>query len=508
MQVPPSHMPQVMICLDGEINPIYVNMARLRIAPSPTGPFHIGTARTALFNYLYAKQHNGSFIVRIEDTDTERSESRYEREILEGLAWLGIEPDEGPLPEDGEVGEYGPYRQSERMNQGVYRPYIQQLLDSGWAYYDDTSKEELDRRREAAEQAGEPFVFRGNPYKQNIDYDQAVIRFRSPEDKAIFWRDQVRGEVRFDSNLLGDFVIAKGLDHPLYNLAVVIDDARMEITHIIRGEDHVSNTPKQMLLNEMLGFTKKTYAHIPLILGEDKSKLSKRHGAVTVSWYREQGYLPEAMVNFLALLGWREPNDRETYALDELIDAFRVKRIQKSGAVFDYNKLDNLNARYMKALPADEKYRMGKKFLEDNGWNVDSLSEHQLQVLIDVECQRIHTFGEMGTETRRFWNLEDYPLERLRWKETELSVIKDHLEHIEAFLEDVQGSAFEPEYLETNIKQLLEEQDIPRGEVLWPLRVALSGREQSPSPFEIATILGKTESLRRIRLAKNQLQEV
>ncbi|MFB6225451.1 MAG: glutamate--tRNA ligase, partial [Candidatus Paceibacteria bacterium] len=328
-------------------------MPRVRIAPSPTGPFHIGIARTALFNYLYAQQQEGQFVLRIEDTDTERSQPQYEQDIIEGLHWLGITPDEGPQVNGEDYGNYGPYRQSERIKSGVYRPYLQQLLDSGWAYYDDTSKEEIDRQRKAAEEAGEPFIFRGNPYKTDINYDQAVIRFRSPEDKKIMWQDKVRGNVEFNSSLLGDFVIAKGLDQPLYNFAVVVDDALMEITHVIRGEDHVSNTPKQMLLNEMLGFNKKTYAHIPLILGQDKSKLSKRHGATTVSQYQNQGYLPEAMTNFLALLGWRDPNDRELYTLPELIKAFRLKRIQKSGAVFDQDKLDHINATYIKQLSSE-----------------------------------------------------------------------------------------------------------------------------------------------------------
>ncbi len=483
-------------------------MPRVRIAPSPTGPLHIGTARTALFNWLYARQQEGAFILRIEDTDTQRSFLEYEQQIIEGLQWLGIPPDEGPGIDGEEYGEYGPYRQSERMKQGVYRPYIRQLLDSGWAYYDDTSKQELDRQRKEAEEAGEPFVYRGDPYKADIDYEQAVIRFRAPHDKQIMWRDYVRGEVTFDSHLLGDFVIAKDIDTPLYNLAVVIDDALMDITHIIRGEDHLSNTPKQMLINEVLGFAKKKYAHIPLILGQDKSKLSKRHGAVTVSQYREQGYLPEAMINFLALLGWREPDDREVYSPEELVKVFRLKRIQKSGAVFDSAKLDNLNVRYLKALSDEERYKKGNQFLKQNGWNVDRLSEKQLRVLIDVECQRIHTFGEIGTETQRFWELTDYPSERLQWKNTPVETISAHLDLLAGMLEERSEETYDPELLETDLKAVLEEREIPRGEALWPLRVALSGREASPSPFEIATILGKEETLRRISLAQNKLKEV
>lgn len=483
-------------------------MPRVRIAPSPTGPFHIGTARTALFNYLYARQQEGEFIVRIEDTDTERSQPEYERDILEGMEWLGLTPDEGPTVDGEDKGAHGPYRQSERIEQGMYRLYIQQLLDSGWAYYDDTSKEEIERQRQEAEEAGEPFIFRGNPHKTDIDYEQAVIRFRAPEDKQIMWHDKVRGKVEFNSALLGDFVIAKHLDHPLYNFAVVVDDALMDITHVIRGEDHVSNTPKQMLLNETLGFNKKTYAHIPLILGRDKSKLSKRHGATTVSQYQTQGYLPEAMTNFLALLGWRDPNDRELYTLEELIKAFRLKRIQKSGAVFDQDKLDHLNATYIKKLAPERKYQLGKSFLEENGWTFEILSENQLHTLIDVECQRISKFSEMGTETERFWELADYPVERLRWKDTDLERIQTNLEFVKDILAQADEDAYTPETLESRIKDSLAEHNIPRGEALWPLRVALSGREQSPSPFEIATILGKSETLRRVELALREIREV
>ena len=296
-----------------------IKKLRVRIAPSPTGPLHIGTARTALFNYLFAKKHNNSFILRIEDTDLERSDSKYEKDIIDGLKWLGIEWDEL-------------YKQSKRTK--TYEKYLKKLLDSGHAYEDE------------------------------------IIWFKNPKKKVVF-DDLIRGRVEFDSSLFDDFSIAKDLKTPLYNFAVVIDDYEMKISHVIRGEDHISNTPKQILIQEALGLPAPNYAHLPLILGPDKTKLSKRHGAVSIIDYKEQGYLPEALINFMALLGWSAQggpgNDRELFSVKELIKEFSLEKIQKGGAIFNIEKLDWFNGHYIRQLSLDKLTEMCTPYLIESG---------------------------------------------------------------------------------------------------------------------------------------------
>ncbi|MDZ4299429.1 MAG: glutamate--tRNA ligase, partial [Candidatus Sungbacteria bacterium] len=315
---------------------------RVRIAPSPTGNLHIGTARTALFNYLFAKRYGGSFVLRIEDTDLLRSDRKYEADIFEGLRWLGILPDE--CPEQG--GPFAPYRQTERMADYVIA--IKKLLTEGTAFYCFHSEAELVAERQQLMGAKRPPIhmceFRALDAREaeiltetKQDY---IIRFKTPLGRKIVFHDLIRGELSFDSDLLGDFSIAKRIDVPLYNFAVVVDDYAMHITHVIRGEDHIPNTPKQLLLIEALSFVVPEYAHLPLILGPDRSKLSKRHGATSIIDYKNAGYLPETLVNFIALLGWSPGDDREIMSHRELIAAFSFEKIQKSGAIFDVKKLD------------------------------------------------------------------------------------------------------------------------------------------------------------------------
>ena len=308
---------------------------RVRIAPSPTGPFHIGTARTALFNYLFAKKYNGIFILRMEDTDIERSKKEWEEDIIEGLKWLGLMWDEGPLPDgEGYIGNYGPYRQSER--QEIYKKYIQKLLDEGKAYYCFCSPEELEAKRQYFMSIGQPPRYNGKcrnlSEKEVKEYLEAkkpyVIRFKNPNKKVVF-DDLIHGKIESDSSEFGDIVIAKDQTTPLYNLAAVIDDFEMKITHVIRGEDHIPNTPKQILLYEALELKPPKFAHLPLILGPDRSKLSKRHGAVALREYRKEGFLPEALINFMAFLGWNPGKEREIYSLNSLIKEFSLARCQK-----------------------------------------------------------------------------------------------------------------------------------------------------------------------------------
>ena len=317
---------------------------RVRIAPSPTGPLHIGTARTALFNYLFAKKFGGHFILRIEDTDLERSDKKYEKDIFEGLAWLGIDADEGPAGattnnrQPTTDNNYGPYRQSERL--ATYRPYLEKLLNEGSAFYCFHSEKELEAEKKMLMTDKKPLMhwceFRDLSFadaKKKLGQSH-IIRFKTSHGQKIVFTDLIRGELSFDSDLIGDFSIAKDIDVPLYNFAVVIDDFEMKISHVIRGEDHISNTPKQLLLIEALGFNKPEYAHLPLILGTDRSKLSKRHGATSVNEYQKD-YLPEALFNFMALLGWNPGDEREIFSKEELVKEFSLEKIHKAGAIFN-----------------------------------------------------------------------------------------------------------------------------------------------------------------------------
>src|SRR3989344_6088728 len=314
---------------------------RVRIAPSPTGWLHFGLARTALFNYLFAKKNNGKFILRIEDTDIKRSEKKYEKDIIESLRWLGLEWDEDP------------YRQSERAQ--VYEKYVKKLLDSHQAFWCYHTKEELEaeKNERILREKAPKHKCQHAANTNNNKTKKGIIRFRCPDKKIIF-NDLIRGRLEFEAGLLGDISIARDEKTPLYNLSAVIDDYEMKISHVIRGEDHISNTPKQILLQKALGLPSPKYAHLPLILGHDRTKLSKRHGAVSVTQFRKQGYLPEVLLNFMALLGWNTGTKKEIFSLEELIKEFSLERVQKGGAIFNISRLDWLNGYYIRKMDLDE----------------------------------------------------------------------------------------------------------------------------------------------------------
>jgi len=369
---------------------------RVRLAPSPTGPFHIGTARTALFNYLFAQKNQGSFILRIEDTDRERSKPEFEKEIMDSLKWLGIEWSEGPAPisqrEIGEIrnskfeirnyiGEYGPYRQSEREE--IYTKYLKKLLEEGKAYYCFCSEEELEAQRQYQLSIGEAPRYPGKcadlvrevAEKWISEGKPSVIRFRVPSKKVEF-NDLIRGKMEFDTSLIGDIVIAKNLTQPLYNFACVVDDFEMKISHVIRGEDHISNTPKQLLIQEAFGFPRPNYGHLPLILGQDRTKLSKRHGATSISQYRKQGYLPESLVNLIAFLGWNPGIEREIYSIASLIKEFSLEKVQKGGAIFNIKRLDFLNGFYIRQRSVEKLTELCLPYLIEAGLiEVDNLEK-------------------------------------------------------------------------------------------------------------------------------------
>ncbi|KPJ56721.1 hypothetical protein AMJ49_04150 [Parcubacteria bacterium DG_74_2] len=504
-----------------------VKKVRGRFAPAPTGLFHIGTARTALFNYLFAKKNQGKFILRIEDTDKERSKSEFEKDIIENLKWLGIEWDEGP------------YKQSERLD--VYKKYIKKLLEEDKAYYCFCSKEELEAQKQEQLSRGELAKYNGrcrNLSKKQVEKNLKekkpfVLRFKTPRQKIIF-QDLIRGPIESDSSLIGDIVVAKDLSTPLYNLAVVIDDFEMKITHVIRGEDHISNTPKQILLQKALGLPKLEYAHLPLILGQDRTKLSKRHGAMAVSEYKKQGYLAEALVNFMALLGWNPGTEREIFSIASLIKEFSLDRVQKGGAVFNIKRLDWLNGFYIRQKSLEKLTELCIPYLIEakllalaggqkeiiKGWHKFSFEAteykiletkeivnfDELQKIISVYQERLNKLSEIPELTDFFFKDKlEYNKELLRWKEMNDDEIKNSLENLEKIITEIKPDDFNKENLEKILMPEAEKVG-DRGKLLWPLRVALSGKKASATPFEIAEILGKEKILNRLNQAKEFLK--
>ncbi len=462
---------------------------RVRFAPSPTGPLHFGASRTALFNYLFTQKNKGKFILRIEDTDIERSEKKYEKDIIENLKWLGLKWDEGPNKDSSSDTEgLSLYRQSQRTK--IYQKYIKKLFDSKQAFWCDHTKEELEKEKKeqmAKKQAPRHVCNRKGKAKKGI------IRFRCPDKKIVF-NDLIRGKLEFNGGLLGDISIAKDEKTPLYNFSVVIDDYEMRISHVIRGEDHISNTPKQILLGQALGFPQPQFAHLPLILGPDKSKLSKRHGAVSMGWYKKEGYLPEALVNFMVLLGWNPGTTKEIFSLKELIKEFSLERVQKGGAIFNLQRLDWINSHYIRQMDLDD---LTKKCLPYLPEKVDF---DYARKIVALEQERLKKLSEIGELTKFFFlGKMDYPAELLIWKKMTLKQVKNNLDILEETLSKT--AKFDRKSLEKTLMLLTKKYG--SGELLWPLRVALTGQKASPGPFEIAEILGKEKTLKRIQQAKN-----
>ncbi len=498
---------------------------RTRFAPSPTGFLHIGGVRTALFNYLFAKQNKGTFVLRIEDTDLERSKREFEGGIFESLKWLGINWDEGPDIE----GKYGPYRQTERTE--IYKKYLEQLLKEGKAYYCFCSAEELEAKRQDQMSRGSaPKYDRKcsslsveeieDNLKKNI---RCVIRLRTPEKKMHF-EDVIRGKIEVDLGTIGDFVIAKNLSTPLFYLAGAIDDHEMAITHVIRGEEHISNTPKQILIQEALGFKKPIYGHIPLILAPDRSKLSKRHGAVSAIEYKNAGYLPEAIINFLAFLGWNPGTEKEFFSLEQLVKEFSLEKIQKGGAIFDQKKLDFLNGFYLRQKPLSAlteiciPYLVTGGLIDFNGSQEKVLKSYRvidteekmsfgtIEKIISLYQERLKRLDEIVPLVDFFFKGRlNYPKELLKWQKTTEKDLSDALDKLEVVLGGVEDKNWDLKNLQNVL--LMESEQMPnKGYLLWPLRVALTGKEFSAGPFEIAEILGRGLTLQRIREAKELIK--
>ncbi|OGG57336.1 hypothetical protein A2853_02350 [Candidatus Kaiserbacteria bacterium RIFCSPHIGHO2_01_FULL_55_17] len=430
-----------------------------RFPPSPTGYFHIGSARTALFNYLFAAREGGVMYLRFEDTDKERSKKEYEEDIVNGLNWLGIP-----------YAPATPLRQSERLD--AYRAYLHALIEKGAAY-----------EAEEGEKGG-----------------GKVVRFKNPNVRVTF-SDLIRGEVSFDTTELKDFVIARNIDDPLYHLAVVADDHDMGITHIIRGEDHISNTQRQILILEALGFARPIYAHIPLILAPDRTKLSKRNFAASVNDYRRDGYLPEAFVNYLALLGWTPPGE-EKLSVKELVQKFDIQEVHKSGAIFDIQKLKWLNREYMRDIP-DAAFL--KELLDRvPAWNVDIAAK-----LMPLARERMSVWSDLESlkaDFDFFFAAPALDIQKIPGKGSDATSAARHLSELRKLLETLPSSgSVAAEQVKGIVWEYAEREG--RGAVLWPLRYALTGKERSPDPFVVSAVLGKEATLMRIGAALGMLKD-
>lgn len=496
---------------------------RTRFAPSPTGHLHIGTVRTALFPFLFSKKNKGTFILRIEDTDLERSKKEWEAELLKGLSWLNISFDEGIDSNGKDFGPHAPYRQSERAF--IYRKHLEKMIEEGHAYYCFCPKEEVEAEKQYLMSIGEAPVYQGRCRdlpKETVDKylkegKPSVIRFKTPKNQKVSFSDLIRGKIEVDSSTLGDFVIAKDLDNALFNLTCAIDDLEMGITHVIRGEDHIPNTPKQILIIKALGFEEPQYAHLSLILGTDKKKLSKRTGKTSLIDYIDDGYLPEAIVNFVAFLGWNPGTEKEVYSMEELIGDFSIEKIQKSAAIFNLEKLDWMNGFYIRKKPLYELTKMCVPYLEKSGlikevslekYSVVETGEEihieDIEKMVALYHERLKKLSEIPELVDLFFKKElDYSKDLLKWKEMDDSEI---IESLDKSLKVISGlQKFDKESLE---RELMEEANsLPnRGNLLWPIRVALTGKKSSAGPMEIAAVLGKEKTLKRIEEAINKLK--
>ena len=471
---------------------------RVRFAPSPTGYLHVGGARTALFNWLYARRHGGVFVLRIEDTDVERSSADMVTGILDGLRWLGLDWDEGP--ETG--GPHAPYFQSGRLHR--YREAAARLVDQGRAYYCFCSPDRLREEREKAEARGEAWQYD----RACLALDPArvaeliasgaprAVRFKVPEGRLAF-DDAVHGPIEFDSANIEDFVIVRSDGHPTYHLSVVVDDVDMDITLIIRGDDHISNTPKHVLLFEALESPVPRVAHVPLILGADKKRLSKRHGATSVTEYRNQGYLPAAMVNFLALLGWSPGDDRELMSRAELIESFTLEGISGGNAVFNTEKLDWMNGQYIGRMTTAELALAVRPLLAASGLETqpvvtDEQAFGRLLELLRPRARRLTDFVEQAH------TLLHEPADYEPAAEKHLSVpgLADHLEALANALRTVEP--FTESAAEAALRGVASERNVKAGALIHATRVAVTGRTASPGLFEVLVLLGRERTLARL----------
>ncbi len=475
------------------------------MAPSPTGFFHVGSARTALFNWLFAKYHKGKFILRVEDTDVERSSEEMIKVVLDGMTWLSMDQYEGP------------YYQSKRTD--FYKKYVDKLIEDGKAYYCYCNPQDLAGERKAAYANKQDWKYdrrclslnAADKKKKEESNTPRAVRFLIPEHRVTY-KDIVYGEISKDSKDIEDFVIQRANGKPTYNLACVIDDHEMKITHVIRGADHIANTPKQILLYEALNLQKPEFAHLPLILGQDKSKLSKRHGAVSLTWYQEQGFLPDAVINYLALLGWSPGDDQEVFMKDGKLDKemlterFTLERISSSNAVFDTTKLEWMNQQYIMQLPRSHFKDLLKPFITKYDLMTAQEMENKtdwLQEVCDLMQPRLKVLSDIDKQGRFFFK-EDFKYDE---------VIKKHLDEktlttMEKFLAEMKRiESFEQEPIELALRGFADDNSIKAKELIHPLRVFTTGNTGGPPLFATLELIGKERCMSRIEKILKQNQE-
>ncbi|KAF0145542.1 MAG: glutamyl-tRNA synthetase [Nitrospirae bacterium] len=462
-------------------------MIRVRFAPSPTGHLHIGGARTALFNYLFARNNNGKFILRIEDTDRTRSTDEYIEAIIEGMKWLRLEWDEGP------------FRQTDRFD--VYKSYVEKLVKEGKAYHCYCSPDELEQRRKEAMAQGKPQKYDGRCRNLTTPVSgiTPAVRFKMPQEGQVVVVDMMRGKVVFENDQLDDLIIMRSDGTPTYNFTVVVDDVDMKITHVIRGDDHLNNTPKQLHIYKALGYEIPLFAHLPMILGADKTRLSKRHGATSVMAYREMGYLPDALVNYLVRLGWSY-GDQEVFTREELIEHFSFENVGKSSAVFNPEKLLWLNSQYIIKSNPEELRELVIPFLENAGiiQKGQEIDKQWLSKAIKTLQERAKTLVELASSLR-YYIAEDIEYnEKAKAKflnEKSLPYLKELKESIES------PSDFSAQGLENIFKAIVEKHGIKLGALAQPVRVAITGGTESPGIFEVLEVLGKEKTIKRLEKA-------
>lgn len=476
---------------------------RVRFAPSPTGAIHIGNIRTALFNYLFSRSEGATFVLRIEDTDLERSSKEFEKLIFKELEWLGIEWDEGP----DKAGPYGPYRQSERLE--IYNTFAQKLIEEKKAYRCYCTPEELEEDRKNAVERGDIPRYSGRCRYLTKEQEDAfiregrkpVIRFMIPDDEVIEFEDMIKGKITIKSDTLGgDMVIVKSDGMPTYNFAVVIDDALMNITHVIRGEDHIYNTPKQILIYKALGFKVPNFAHAPLILGPDRTKLSKRHGNTYIGQYRELGYLPEAMFNFLSLLSWSPEDNVEIMSKEEIINKFNFRRIHSANPVFDIEKLNWMNQQYIQKSSIERIVDLAIPYLKKAGYidEIDDVLYNWLKNLILLYKDGLQYVAQIVDKTKIFFTEEvEYTDETMKILNSSNS--KTVLEALKKAIE--QSDEITEEYVKELFKKLQKETNIKGKEFFMPIRIAITGEDHGPELVKIIPLLGKNKVINRLKKA-------
>jgi nondiscriminating glutamyl-tRNA synthetase len=472
---------------------------RVRFAPSPTGFLHVGNARTALFNFLFARKMGGTFILRLEDTDAERSTAEAEKATLEDLRWLALDWDEGP----GRPGSHGPYRQSERVE--IYHRYASNLLEKGNAYPCYCTLEELEEKRKRSVAKGVPPKYDGRCRNLTPEEERSLVaagrlaslRFRV-EARSVELEDRVKGRVSFDGQGIGDFIILRSDGMASYNFAVVVDDGLMEISHVIRGEDHLTNTARQLILYRALGFPPPKFAHLPLILGPERAPLSKRHGATAVAHFREEGYLPEALVNYLALLGWSAEDGQEILSLEQLAKRFSLERVSRSSAVFDWEKLKWLNRAHMKGLRGSRALELARPFLRKSGIHLEEKKERWLGAALEAVWEEVDTLSQLADRLRIFfdegWSMEP-EAERILAREENRKVVRGLEEELRRVEE------ITPENYRQILSGLGKKVGVSGRELYMPLRAALTGRTRGPELDKVFILLGKEKVLQRAESA-------